>query len=1552
MEKEIKKIKNNSLSDNSINKSGIFIVTKNGNMGWFSKTRILYLNETIVCYFPYPSDAMLKEYPYIKTMKENINSISGNIILDLNKSKENLTLFENFFMHRELPKKKLDFKTISINDIHSDYDNKDNLKKFKYCIVLTGKLINPNKKTTEEKWILDFYSENNFKSFKQIHDFIKYPPPPKPILHNNSNIKNLITDPLKISIENNNNPINTNQNNDPSFINKDNNFQQNVPEKNIVNNSSNKQITINNNSAADTGKNHKTKKKNEDSSLIEQSEKILFQEIYFQSLLRVHNFLIVHLNFVNLSSNENDLNNSSNILNNEYENNQNKDIHKTKQKKIEELKFLIKNFTMEIEWLIFETYSLFKNFCLGVSKKLVNEFPVENNSSKIFPLLFPSYDKIKTSKYGAFFYYLSKINVHFTLTWDKAICKNDRKIEKNLPTANIGLNKNEENKKKVNAEEYNVYFNGKWKNLRKEFKNRDFFIDLISFFNLKATKLDKFPCIPMTCIIDYHGFRVYCESIVPKNENNKTFYKNMNNPLNVENYFSNISDRQKFENYFKSMNEFSNDFHNLDTKRKDHIFEIELNDDGEYLNNSGDQGGIDKKKKKKKFDIKSVENLFIANTRNLSNYYNLTIPPKNANSANFSDPLPNEKDTIKLINEKFEKITLSCYSDIQKKIDDYIQILRKTNTHNSNINNNQHQPNFNQRSYSGYYIDETDPNNKKLNFNTNNNNNSKQALDLRFLDNIYENYYENYQDDSKMDNDNLDNSNIIDVNNNQEMKKGKVNNIRSMTNIRNIDNMRNNIFMSHQKIIEDENSLSINENNFDIFGEYDYQNYKFLEDILDPKQMNEENPDKNNKIYINNKNNSFKNKNPNEPSKENLKIYSKIFQTYSKFNKIFDNNFKKSIEYNNSYMNTITHKNIESQKNYIQDDVYIYPMKYNFLLTNFLEDRYSNQSEKEKRENQYMKLPYHYFRPEYLFYHYKLFEDNIELNRNMTEEEKNNKRKLSENFNLFLKEILMHNSSDSKSKNLDEFVSYFNEKHIFYFTKTLDNLYHIPLDSEQLTDIFHRNGINMFCLGKVAEITSVPHIRELCIIEMIARICKRFIQQLLSYRKIAAMNKLYATDKIYDANNNLKKDGNNNNINSGIGQVFSNKDISEFQNKGSISQYLELIPINTYFKFGFPNLHDIENSINPSTKQFFKKFDLDPRNIKTLLTEPYVSESSFNVNLNNTSNTNNNEINLKAYNRVNNLNSSYSQNNNAEEIKDVVKFLNILFNLVTRNSNVNSINNSFNSLNNQGNSNLNNYNLINSNSGQINVNFNINNTNPNAKINSVFNNSIGNPNNQNLNKALGLDEIEIADERLNHDKLWNKIIEEIKRKFFLDNEYILDMIKNKYFSMINLFHSILRNSGIKFIGEPKHICEDMYNFSTFLEFKESVFQIQPKIKGFKFRNFLTNRVYKNTNMNIFDEAYFFDEFKYRSPVKNIVFRNFVENLCYTPSDFTEFSLIFLDSLNKISDKKYPIDAFESIIINTLKKYDKERNIVSAHVNNKGAYGNFNLFKYNLYCKSF
>jgi hypothetical protein len=56
--------------------------------------------------------------------------------------------------------------------------------------------------------------------------------------------------------------------------------------------------------------------------------------------------------------------------------------------------------------------------------------------------------------------------------------------------------------------------NGAWYSLKNDFKNRDFFNDLM--IKLCKTVPNSFksdiPKVPVSCIIDYCGFRVLCES--------------------------------------------------------------------------------------------------------------------------------------------------------------------------------------------------------------------------------------------------------------------------------------------------------------------------------------------------------------------------------------------------------------------------------------------------------------------------------------------------------------------------------------------------------------------------------------------------------------------------------------------------------------------------------------------------------------------------------------------------------------------------------------------------------------------------------------------------------------------------------------------------------------------------------------------------------------------------------------------------------------------------------------------------------------------------------
>jgi hypothetical protein len=141
-----------------------------------------------------------------------------------------------------------------------------------------------------------------------------------------------------------------------------------------------------------------------------------------------------------------------------------------------------------------------------------------------------------------------------------------------------------------------------------------------------------------------------------------------------------------------------------------------------------------------------------------------------------------------------------------------------------------------------------------------------------------------------------------------------------------------------------------------------------------------------------------------------------------------------------------------------------------------------------------------YFRPEFLYRYCKEILA-YEINEKDADGEKNT-------FIYYLRRYLFI-ENDNHSLNTQAVYSmtkWFKDTHIFLFINCLDSLYFKPYDSETLSEAFHSYGINIFFLGQVCEMTSVPHIRELCLIDMIARICKKIIFDLLACKIMERAN--------------------------------------------------------------------------------------------------------------------------------------------------------------------------------------------------------------------------------------------------------------------------------------------------------------------------------------------------------------------------------------------------------------------------------------------------------------
>jgi protein TIF31 len=62
----------------------------------------------------------------------------------------------------------------------------------------------------------------------------------------------------------------------------------------------------------------------------------------------------------------------------------------------------------------------------------------------------------------------------------------------------------------------------------------------------------------------------------------------------------------------------------------------------------------------------------------------------------------------------------------------------------------------------------------------------------------------------------------------------------------------------------------------------------------------------------------------------------------------------------------------------------------------------------------------------------------------------------------------------------------------------LDNLIIIPLDSATLEEAFHTQGVNMRYLGKIASLSKLKHVKDICVTDMLARVLKRLFNTQMS----------------------------------------------------------------------------------------------------------------------------------------------------------------------------------------------------------------------------------------------------------------------------------------------------------------------------------------------------------------------------------------------------------------------------------------------------------------------
>ena len=152
-----------------------------------------------------------------------------------------------------------------------------------------------------------------------------------------------------------------------------------------------------------------------------------------------------------------------------------------------------------LELSIYYCYDLFVKYCEKVVEKIVFHLGTFDKAEdilktgKLHPIVYPNPcnftqitnnnpEKQEDNSEPVLLYSIWGVN--YTLTW-------------NSLTAKFGET---------------VGTSGKWKKIKHQFQQKNYFQDfLIKLANIAETT-DEFPNIPVSCIIDYNGFRVYCES--------------------------------------------------------------------------------------------------------------------------------------------------------------------------------------------------------------------------------------------------------------------------------------------------------------------------------------------------------------------------------------------------------------------------------------------------------------------------------------------------------------------------------------------------------------------------------------------------------------------------------------------------------------------------------------------------------------------------------------------------------------------------------------------------------------------------------------------------------------------------------------------------------------------------------------------------------------------------------------------------------------------------------------------------------------------------------
>ena len=122
----------------------------------------------------------------------------------------------------------------------------------------------------------------------------------------------------------------------------------------------------------------------------------------------------------------------------------------------------------------------------------------------------------------------------------------------------------------------------------------------------------------------------------------------------------------------------------------------------------------------------------------------------------------------------------------------------------------------------------------------------------------------------------------------------------------------------------------------------------------------------------------------------------------------------------------------------------------------------------------------------------------------------------------------------------------------------LDSLTIMPIDSKSMTQAMHASGINCRYLGLIAHKTALPHIKDLCIVEIIARTCKNLL-----FQQLAELMMESTEEKQID----LTEATNRNHLASSVKNLEGNYFVENFEDPEALS-YSDVNIQNLFYRKG------------------------------------------------------------------------------------------------------------------------------------------------------------------------------------------------------------------------------------------------------------------------------------------------------------------------------------------------------------------------------------------------